>query len=123
MTTQYVNKATLNGTSTVYWVTSGAPDTTGAQSGYNIANLTNIAVDYSTNLSTTSTGGTIVANTIGTRYPIDSNDVLVWTLDEASSFANSGSATGISNLSILGTVNTQRLGLFGNCAEFPSLIG
>ena len=96
MTTQYINKATLNGTTTVYWVTSGAPDTTGSQSGYNIANLTNIAVDYTTSTSATSTGGTIVANSVGTRYPTDSNDVLVWTLDEVSSFANTGSATGVS---------------------------
>ncbi len=62
MPTQYVNKATLNGTSTVYWVTSGAADTTGAQSGYNIASLTNITVDYTTNVATTSTGGNTLSN-------------------------------------------------------------
>lgn len=120
MVTQYVNKATLNGTSTVYWVTSGAPDSTGAQSGYNPANLTNIAVDYTTTSSTTNTGGTVNPSAVGVRIPPDGYDVLVWTLSENSSFANTGSASGISNLSVLGTVNTSRVGLFGNAPEFPS---
>jgi len=92
MTIQYVNKATLNGTSTVYWVTSGAADTTGAQSGYNIANLTNIAVDYTTNIATTNIGGTVNPSAVGGRIPPDANDIAVWTLQEASgNFLNSGS--------------------------------
>src|SRR5579885_737701 len=72
MTTQYVNKATLNGTSTVYWVTSGAPDSTGAQSGYNPVNLTNIAVDYTTNVGVTTTGGqTLSTNSWITALDLD----------------------------------------------------
>lgn len=62
MPIQYVNKATLNGTTTVYWTTTGSPDGTGAQSGYNPANLTNIGVDYTTTVSSTSTGGQTLSN-------------------------------------------------------------
>jgi len=62
MPTQYVNKATLNGTTTVYWTTTGAADGTGAQSGYNPANLTNIGVDYTTVVETTTTGGNTLSN-------------------------------------------------------------
>jgi hypothetical protein len=53
MATQYVNKATLNGTTTIYWVTTGAADNVGTYSGYNPANLTNIGVDYTTELPAT----------------------------------------------------------------------
>jgi hypothetical protein len=57
MTTQYINKATLNGTTTVYWTTTGAPDLTGASSGYNPVNLTNIGVDYTASyISSVSSG-------------------------------------------------------------------
>jgi len=62
MPTQYVNKATLNGTTTVYWTTTGAADPTGAQSGYNPVNLTNIGVDYTTEVFTTTTGGQTLNN-------------------------------------------------------------
>lgn len=88
MVTQYVNKATLNGTSTVYWVTSGTPDSTGAQSGYNPANLTNIAVDYTTNVGTTTTGG----QTLSTTSWVTALD-LDFTQQASQTFTSDGSYT------------------------------
>jgi len=88
MPTQYVNKATLNGTSTVYWTTTGAPDTTGAQSGYSPGNLTNIGVDYTTSVSATSTSGSVVSQrSWRTVYDVDFSTLPTQT------FSGNGSVT------------------------------
>lgn len=71
MTTQYVNKATYNGTTTVYWVTSGAADSTGVYSGYNTSLLTSIAVDYTYTGTTAGTSATTVSNVWQTALEID----------------------------------------------------
>ena len=94
MPTQYVNKATLNGTSTVYWTTTGAADTTGAQSGHNIANLTNIGVDYTTSVSATTVGSGGTSLLVPVRYtPIDSSTFINWKLNETGTpWVNSGTA-------------------------------
>jgi len=120
MPTQYVNKATLNGTSTVYWVTTGAPDTTGAQSGYNPLNLTNIAVDYTTSINTATTGAVVTPSAIALRVPTDGYDQMVWTFDESTApFANSGYG-GTNNLVSGGAgFRAGRLGLFGNSLDMP----
>ena len=105
MPTQYVNKATLNGTSTVYWTTTGAPDTTGAQSGYIIANLTNIGVDYTTSVSVTTVGSGGTTVLVPTRYtPTDSSTIINWKFDETTSpYLNSGSGTALPLTTFSGT--------------------
>jgi hypothetical protein len=113
-------KATLNGTSTIYWVASNTPDFTGSQSGYNVANLSNIAIDYSTTSNTTNTGGTVNPSAVGVRIAPDIYDAMVWTFDENTApFSNYGN--GGSNNFINGGSGYRagRAGLFGNGLDLP----
>ena len=61
MTTQYVMRAfkTTVPTGHIYWAVLNTPDLTGAESGYNPADLTNIVVDYSFEVPINGTGGAI----------------------------------------------------------------
>jgi hypothetical protein len=61
MTTQYVMRAfkTTVPTGHVYWAVLNAPDLTGAESGYNPADLTNIVVDYSFEVPINGSGGAV----------------------------------------------------------------
>jgi hypothetical protein len=61
MTTQFVMRAfkTTVPTGHVYWAVLNTPDYTGAESGYNPADLTNIVVDYSFEVPINGSGGAI----------------------------------------------------------------
>ena len=67
MTTQYVMKATLSigPGGFVYWAILGTPDFTGEQSGYNPADLTGIAIDYSFQVSINGEGGITPIGLVG----------------------------------------------------------
>lgn len=108
MPTQYVMKAThINSAplGQVQWVVTGAPDNTGTLSGYNPVDLTNIAVDYTTTVSasTSGSGGTSVL--VPTRLtPTDSSTLINWTLNETvGSYLNSGVGSALSLTTFTGT--------------------
>lgn len=71
MTTQYAMTAIYNSTTRIYWVVTGAPDNTGAQSGYPTNLLTSIATDYTTSSTVTSSGPTYLSNVWQTALEID----------------------------------------------------
>src|ERR1700744_1624708 len=67
MTIQYTmsahNSAAPAGT--VYWAVLGSPDFTGEQSGYNPANLSNIAIDYQVDVPINGNGGVVAPGLAG----------------------------------------------------------
>lgn len=71
MTTQYMMRAILNGTTPIYWINVGSADNTGTNSGYNPANLTSISVNYITS-GAINTGTSNTSSTIGisSRYVV-----------------------------------------------------
>lgn len=71
MTTQYAMTAIYNGTTRINWVVTGAPDLTGAQSGYPTGLLTSIATDYTTTSAVTAAGNTFFSNVWQTALEID----------------------------------------------------
>lgn len=87
MTTQYAMTAIYNGTTRIYWVVTGAPDTTGTQSGYPTGLLTSIVTDYTTSSSVTSSGNTVYANVWQTALELD------FTAQTTQSISSDGSYT------------------------------
>lgn len=121
MTTEYLMRATYLGSTTIHWVSPGAPDLSGSLSGFNPNDLTSIAVDTVTELNSPVTVGTAVLSaaggdlsgyynnpsvvkirgySIGTNIPQE-NDVLTWDGSEWNPMpptgGNGGSASPIGN--------------------------
>jgi hypothetical protein len=116
-------KATLNGTSTVYWVVTGTPDYTGAYSGYNPANLTGIVVDYTSSLPATTVGGVALFSAGGDLIGDASSQYIVnltgsggfITVPTSSfKFGSIPATTGVIRLSTLGGIYARNNSNSGN---------